>query len=125
MNAKQRLIDGLTEALRRIERETRGYDPMSMIGGISRIAAEALLLAHAEARGEDADATIKAECERRFQSGSTRTLIVSADGRKVQSADSAPRALRYADAGDRVFSRRKINGSYTWVCMNKAARSQA
>lgn len=35
-------IAALLAALRRIEKETRGYDGMSLIGGVSVMAAEAL-----------------------------------------------------------------------------------
>ena len=39
---KQARIDALLVALRRVEKETRGYDGMSLIGGVNSMAAQAL-----------------------------------------------------------------------------------
>lgn len=39
---KQARIDALIAALRRVEKETRGYDSMSLIGGVNGMAAKAL-----------------------------------------------------------------------------------
>lgn len=71
------------------------------------------------------DDEIKAECERRFQSGGTRTQMVKSPRGTTRweffaSFDSVPHARSHKEADDRIFARRRTrnpaNGRalYVW-----------
>lgn len=59
------------------------------------------------------DDEIKAECERRFQNGASRTQIVCDE--HYRQVPSLPYALRVRSDAERVFARRKQkSGRYEW-----------
>jgi hypothetical protein len=67
---------------------------------------------------------LKAECEPRFQgSGGSKVVIISPCGWGFTcSSDSASKALRLANPGERVAARRKVRGEhrYHWVLVGTA-----
>lgn len=72
---------------------------------------------------ERLDADIKRDCERKFQAGASRVIVVDSTGWGLTSSPhSARKALALAWGGEQVWHRRKVRGEnrYDWFLVGTA-----